>query len=160
MNTDRIIFENAREIIKAFAKSDQELPSPKMVTAVNDYISSYVDGHNQITVQSAIFFRRMAAIQMSLSLIRALSVVELEKAEKAIYSIVETFAYVRWVDGEWRAYVAHDRRTADRVIDEQTAKDFCWVDFRWANSSTRYIPMDYLREHKLPTKEAGISDQT
>lgn len=116
--------QNALEAVKAFAKSDQELPLPKMVAAVNAFFRDVDPNEGQKSVESVVGWREIAAQRLAIDLVRYLSSVELEKAEIALKSIACTFASVRWVGGDWRAFVARDGRTVDRVIDEHTAKDF------------------------------------
>ena len=122
--TYRDYMEEAREEVVSFAKSGQERPFEKMVATVNAYFRSIYPNEGQKTVETAVAWRTIEAQRLVIDLIRDLSTAELEKAERALKTIAGTFATVRCVGGDWRAYVARDSRTADRVIDEQTAKDF------------------------------------
>lgn len=124
MNNDRYFYENAREETKAFAKSSQEQPSPKMVTAVNAFFRDIDPNEGRKSVESAVAWRKIAAQRLVIDIIRDLSTAELEKAERVLKTIAGTFATVRCVGGDWKAFVARDGRTAKKVIDEQTAKDF------------------------------------
>ena len=119
----RDYMEEAREEVVSFAKSGQARPSEKMVATVNAYFRSIFPNEGQKKVETAVAWRTIEAQRLVIDLIRDLSYKELTKAEKALKSIAGTFATVRWVGGDWKAFVAHDGRTADRVIEEQTAKD-------------------------------------
>lgn len=120
----RDFMKDAREEIVAFAKSQQEKPSVKMVAAVNAHFRSIFPNEGQKSAENAVAWRTIETQRLVINLIRELTSAELEKAEKALKSIAGTFATVRCVGGDWRAYVARDGLTAERVIDEQTVKDF------------------------------------
>lgn len=120
----RDFMKDAREEIVAFAKSQQEKPSVKMVAAVNAHFRSIFPNEGQKSAENAVAWRTIETQRLVINLIRELTSAELEKAEKALKSIAGTFATARCVGGDWRAYVAREGRTADRMIDEQTAKDF------------------------------------
>ena len=122
--TGKDFMRAAREEVIAFSKSEQEKPSPRMVAAVNALFRDVYPNEGQKSAENAVAWRKIEAQRLVIDLIRDLSSSELEKAEKALKTIAGTFATVRCVGGDWRAYVARDGRTADRVIDERTAKDF------------------------------------
>ena len=116
--------KEAREEVVSFAMSDQQKPSLKMVDAVNAFFHAIDPHEDQKSVENAVAWRTIEAQRLVIDLIKDLSTAELEKAERALKTIAGTFATVRCVGGDWRAYVACDGRTADWMIDEQTAKDF------------------------------------
>lgn len=118
--------KEAHDEVVAFAKSSQEQPPQKMVTAVNAFFRVIYPNEEKKVVENAVGWRTIAAQRLTIGLIRDLSTEELAKAEKALLSIAGIFAAVRWVGGEWRAYVARygKCKTAEKVIDKQTVKDF------------------------------------
>lgn len=107
-----------------FAKSNQKQPSSRMVAAVNAFFRAIDPNEGQKAVESAVGWREIAAQRLLIGLIKDLSKDELTKAENALKSIAGTFASVRWVGGDWKAFVARDGQTAEKVIDEQMTKDF------------------------------------
>lgn len=149
--SDRDYMKDAREEIMTFAKSQQERPSKKMVATVNAYFRSIYPNEGQKTVETAVAWRQIETQRLVFDLIRDLSTAELEKAERALKTIAGTFATVRCVGGDWRAYVARDGRTADRVIDEQTAKDFKAGRLSMGNLIEKIFP------HELPEKNTTQS---
>lgn len=122
--TGKDFMRAAREEVIAFSKSEQEKPSPRMVAAVNALFRDVYPNEGQKSAENAVAWRKIEVQRLVIDLIRDLSSSELEKAEKALKTIAGTFATVRCVGGDWRAYVARDGLTAERVIDEQTVKDF------------------------------------
>ncbi len=123
MNTTDYLQEILR-VVREFALSDEEQPSPEMVEKVNAFFRTIDSNDGQKTVENAAAWRTIAAQRLVINLIRDLSTSEQEKAEKALKTIAGTFVSVRWVGGEWRAYVAKDGMTAERFIDQTTALKF------------------------------------
>ena len=123
-----------------FAKSNQKQPSSRMVAAINAFFHAIDPNEGQKAVESAVGWREIAAQRLLIGLIRDLSSDDLAKAENALKTIAGTFAAVRWVGGDWRAYVARDGQTAEKVIDEQTAKDFNSGRFSMGDLIDRIYP--------------------
>ena len=138
--TDRDYTKKAREEIRAFAKSRQEKPSVKMVAAVNAHFRSIYPNEGQKSAENAVAWRTIEAQRMVIDLIQDLSSTELGKAEKALKTIAATFATVRCVGGDWRAYVTRDGRTAEQIIGFQTAKDFKLGRFSMAELIDKLYP--------------------
>lgn len=134
--------QNALDAVKAFAKSDQEQPSPKMVATVNAFFRAIDSNEGLKATENVVAWRTIAAQRLVIDLIRDLSTTELEKAEKALKSIAGTFVTVRWVGGEWKAYVARDGRTAEKVIDEETAINFKQGRLSMDKLAHKFIPND------------------
>lgn len=151
----RDYMEEARNEVKAFAKSQHENPSQEMVATVNAYFRSIYPNEGQKKVETTVAWRTIEAQRLVIDLIRDLSTAELEKAERALKTIAGTFATVRCVGGEWRAYVARDGRTVDRVIDEHTAKDFKLGRLSMGELINRIYPdgiplqMEEQKEHRI-----------
>ena len=124
MKTEKNIFEEAREEIIKFTKSELEQPSSRMVAAINDFFRSIGKGESQMEVESAVEWRKIAAQRLLIELIKDFANDELQKAEKVLNSIAGTFATVRNDRGDWRAYVALDGMTADKLIDSTIAASF------------------------------------
>lgn len=140
--TERDYMKEVRDDVVAFAKSSQEQPPSQMVAAVNAFFRFIFPNEGQKSAENAVVWRHIEAQRLVIDLIRDLSTAELEKAEKALKSIAGTFATVRWVGGEWRAYVARDGRTAERVIDDQTAKEFKTGRLSMDKLAHKFIPND------------------
>lgn len=140
--TEMYYQEKAKQEIMAFAKSEQDKPSPRMVAAVNALFRDIFPNEGQKSVENAVAWRTIEAQRLVIDLIRDLSYKELTKAEKALKSIAGTFATVRWVGGDWKAFVAHDGRTADQFVDEQTAKDFKSGRLSMGELVCELIPVD------------------
>ena len=149
----RDYMEEARNEVKAFAKSQHENPSQEMVATVNAYFRSIYPNEGQKKVETAVAWRTIEAQRLVIDLIRDLSYKELTKAEKALKSIAGTFATVRWVGGDWKAFVAHDGRTADQFVDEQTAKDFKSGRLSMGELVDKVFP------HGMPEKKATESNR-
>jgi len=153
--TNRDYMKEAREEVVSFAMSDQQQPSLKMVAAVNALFRDIFPNEGQKSVENAVAWRTIEVQRLVIDLIRDLSYNELTKAEKALKSIAGTFATVRCVGGDWRAYVARDGRTADRVIDEHTAKDFKLGRLSMGELINRIYPdgiplqMEEQKEHRI-----------
>lgn len=130
------IENNAAFETVVFAKSSQEQPSPQMVVAVNAFFRAIDPREALKSLESAVDCRRIAAQRLLVGLIKDLTKEELTRAENALNSIAGTFVSVRMVGSDWRAYVARDGRTANKVIGEQTAKKFkTGVMFLWLNNT-------------------------
>lgn len=121
MKDNRNLIEEARDEIKRFVKSGKEQPSSRMVAVVNEFFRSIVKRKSQMDVESAVEWRRIAAQRLVIELIKDLTTDELQKAESALNSVAGTFAIVRNDRGDWRAYVALDGKTADKLIDSTSA---------------------------------------
>lgn len=151
--TEMYYQEKAKQEIMAFAKSEQDKPSPRMVAAVNALFRDIFPNEGQKSVENAVAWRTIEAQRLVIDLIRDLSYKELTKAEKALKSIAGTFATVRWVGGDWKAFVAHDGRTADQFVDEQTAKDFKSGRLSMGELVDKVFP------HGMPEKKATESNR-